>query len=279
LKNLAAIEFYRKHYQLAAYQWQKALEEVEKMEEEDIVLKACILFNLGLVHKSLGQVNDAIHYYGQAAELYEGSDNQYDIAKVYLGLGLSYRKIGDLDRAATYAEKAAAIFESLDDILLAVRTQASRAALFAQTGREQEALPVLEAAVARLHDLGNREEEGIAVVELAKLKLQMGELDEAEELCQRARNMLPELHLYQGWINRVFGKIALLRNQRDQAVRRFHKAADCFKHMEEIGEWDVTMYEIARLYLEENDLIRAYSILDDIRRYSRQILDERGIVL
>ena len=279
LKNFAAIEFYRKHYQLAAYQWQKALEEVEKMEEEDIVLKACILFNLGLVHKSLGQVNEAIDYYGQAAELYEGSDNQYDIAKVYLGLGLSYRKIGDLDRAAAYAEKAAAIFEALDDILLTVRTQASRAALFAQTGREQEALPLLEAAVAKLHDLGNREEEGIAVVELAKLKLQMGEPDEAEELCQRARNMLPELHLYQGWINRVLGKIALLRNQRDQAVRRFHKAADCFKHMDEISEWDVTMYEIARLYLEENDLIRAYSILDDIRRYSRQILEERGIVL
>ena len=138
---------------------------------------------------------------------------------------------------------------------------------------------MLEAAVAKLHDLGNREEEGIAVVELAKLKLQMGEPDEAEELCQRARNMLPELHLYQGWINRVLGKIALLRNQRDQAVRRFHKAADCFKHMDEISEWDVTMYEIARLYLEENDLIRAYSILDDIRRYSRQILEERGIVL
>lgn len=48
--------------------------------------------------------------------------------------------------------------------------------------------------------------------------------------------------------------------------------------MEELTEWDVTMYEIARLYVEENDLIHAYSILDDIRRYSRQVLEERGIM-
>jgi len=71
----------------------------------------------------------------------------------------------------------------------------------------------------------------------------------------------------------------MFRNQRETAIRRFRKATDCFKQMEEVSEWDATMYEIARLYVEDNDLVRAFSILDDIRRYRRQVLEERGIDL
>ena len=280
LKNYGLIEFHLKNYQLAAYQWQKALEEVEKMEQQDVYLKASILFNLGLVNKTLGCVKDSITCYDQAAELLSSSaQNPHEIAKVYLSLGTAYRKIGHLDLAVQYSEKAIGMFECSENQLTVVKTQVQTAALYVQMGRIEEALPLLEKSVHRFRQLGIREEEGVATVELAKLKLLMHEHDQADELCQRARNLLPELHLYQGWVNRVMGKVELARNRRGDAIKRFHKAADCFKQMEEFAEWDATMYEIARMYLDENDLIHAYSTLDDMRHYSRHALEERGIVL
>lgn len=280
LKNYGLIEFHLKNYQLAAYKWQKALEEAEKMEKGDVYLNASILFNLGLVNKTLGCLKDSITYYGQAAELFaSSSQNPQEMAKVYLSLGMAYRKTGNLEKAVQYSEQAISMFECSENQHTVVKTQVQIASLYVQMGHTEEALPMLEESVQKFRDLGNREEEGIATVELAKVKLLIHELDHAEELCQRARNLLPELHLHQGWIHRVASKIALARNRRDDAIRCFHKAADCFKQMEELSEWDATMYEIARLYLEENDFIHAYSILDDIRRYNRQVLEERGIVL
>ena len=199
LKNFGLIEFHLKNYQLAIYRWQKALEEVEKMEQEEVFLKASILFNLGLVNRTLGCVKDSITYYNQAAELFSSSaQNPHEMAQVYLSLVMAYRKIGNLDQAVQYSEQAIGMFECSQNQLTVLKTQVQTAALYVQLGRTEEALSMLEESVQKFRGLGNREDEGIATVELAKLKLLMNELDHAEELCQRARNLLPELHLYQG---------------------------------------------------------------------------------
>jgi tetratricopeptide (TPR) repeat protein len=137
----------------------------------------------------------------------------------------------------------------------------------------------LNQAIEKFRELGNREEEGVSYVELAKVLHQLGESDKAVEACHMARALLPSLHLDQAWIHRILGQILLTRGQREEAIRCLQKAAECFKRMEELHEWDATMYELARLYLEEKNLERAYTIMDDIRRYSRHILEERGIVL
>ena len=279
LNHLAHIQFQRKHYQLAIHQWQKAQEEVERIQPPAPRLKATILLHLGQVNQSLGHIQESISAYQQAAELLHEADAPADLGTAYLGLSISCRKLGALEQAADYAERAATLFEKLDQFLLALQTQVSKASLLACTDRVEEALAILEGAISTFRDLGNPEQEGIALVELAKVKVQTGKLETAEELCYRARNLLPELHLYQGWINRVSGKIALLRHQRQAALRRFHKAADCFKHMEEVSEWDATMYEISRLYLEESDFERAFRVLDDIRSTRRRILETRGIDL
>ncbi|ASS76621.1 hypothetical protein CIG75_17710 [Tumebacillus algifaecis] len=279
LKNIGHIEFRRKRYQLAAYQWHKGLEEADKMDEQDVFLKAGILFNLGLVHSKLGNLEDAVDYFNGASGLYECSNSLYQVGKVYMGLGMSYKRLNDLEKASAYSERATAIFEGLDNVLMTVKTQVTCAVLHGQQGRGEEAKRMLQDAIVKLQELGQREEEGMAKVELAKLLFLEGEFQEAEELCREARALLPELHLYQAWINRVYGRMAVKRSQREEAIRRLQSAADCFKQMDEVKEWDDTMYELAGLYLEANEHKQAVGILEEIRRYSRQILEERGIVL
>lgn len=279
LKNIGLIEFRRKRYQLAVYQWQKAIEEAEKMEEQDVYLKASVLYNLGLTYSRMGQVFEALEYYDRAASLYEGAESLYEMGHVYMGLGMSYKMIRDLEKAAEYSERAGSIFEGLENLLMTIKNKVTCAVLYGQTGREVEAEDMIKAAITQLQHLGNREEEGIAFVELARLYLRMDRLDETEEACRQARSLLPELHLYQAWVNRIYGQTAKKRGQREEAIRRLRMAADGFKRLEEISEWDDTMYELSRLYVEEDDITRALGIMDDIRTYSRQILEKRGIVL
>jgi tetratricopeptide (TPR) repeat protein len=279
LKNLGLIEFHRRHYQLAAYQWQKALDESEKMEEQDVYLKGSVLYNLGLAYSRSGQVFEALEYYDRASSLYEGMDSLYEMGHVYMGLGMSFKMLGDVEKAAEYSERATSIFEGLENLLMTVKMKVTCAVLYAQTGREAEAEDLLNRAITKLRELGNREEEGIAYAELAQLRLRQQRLEEAEEACRHSRSLLPELHVYQASLNRVLGRIALQRSQRDEGLRRLQMAADGFKRLQELREWDETMYELAALYREEGDLKRVVSILDDIRRFSRQILEERGIVL
>lgn len=279
LKNIGLVEFRRKRYQLAAYQWHKGLEEADKMEEQDVFLKASILFNLGLVHFKLGNLNEALDYYNGASGLYEGTGSIFQIGKVYMGLGRSYQRLNDLEKASQYSEKATAIFEGLDNVLMAVKTQVTSAVLHGEQGREAEAVQMLESSIEKFRQLSMSEEEGVAKVELAKLHMKLGDYTKAEELSREARTLLPELHLYQAWINRIYGRIAIQRNQNAEAVRRLKSAADLFKQMEEVKEWDDTMYELAGLYLEANEHQQAVGILEEIRRYSRQILEERGIAL
>jgi tetratricopeptide (TPR) repeat protein len=279
LLNIGLVEFKRKHYQLAAYQWQKALEEVERLEEPDLFLTGSLLYQLGCVHVKLGQIQEALTYYLQAAQMYEQSGNQHEIGQTYMGLGTSYERLGDLEQAAHYSERAFAIFEGLNNKVMAIKLNVICAIVYGRMGRTVEALQMLEDAIQSLQEMNLREEEGMAQVELAKLTLEMGEVQQAEEACRQARSLLPELHLYHAWINRILGKIALQRNQRDEAIRRYKAAADCFKRMEEVHDWDDTMYELVALYDESGDKERAYDTLTEIRRFSRLVLEERGIVL
>jgi tetratricopeptide (TPR) repeat protein len=279
LKNIGLIEFRRKRYQLAAYHWHKGLEEADRMEEQDVFLKASILFNLGLVHFKLGNLNEALEYYDGASGLYEETGSLYQVGKVYMGLGLSYKRMNELEKAAEYSERATAIFNGLDNVLMSVKTQVTSAVLYGEKGQVEEAMEMIKAAIVKFQQLDKPEEEGIAKVELAKLFMLQGDFMRAEELCRDARSLLPELHLYHAWINRIYGRIAKSRNQREEAIRRLKAAADCFKSLEEVREWDDTMYELAELYLEANDHKQAVGIFEEIRRYSRQILEERGIAL
>lgn len=278
-KSYGLIEFNRKNYQLASYQWQKALEEVEKMVDVDVYLQASILFNLGLVHSKSGQIFEALEFYSHASTIYEGLDSLYDIGTAYMGIGMSYKRLNELDKAAEYSEQARAIFRGLDNVVMAVKLQVTCAVLYGETGREEEAVSLLENSIAKFRELAMREDEGMAYVELAKVRLKLEDVTVAEEACQRARLLLPELHLYQAFLNRVLGGIALTRGHREEAIRRYQMAAEIFKRMGETGEWDAMQYEVARLYVEEQDFTRAYSIMEDIRHYSRQTLEERGIVL
>ncbi|ARU60071.1 hypothetical protein CBW65_02565 [Tumebacillus avium] len=278
-RSLGRLELNRKRYQLAAFHWHKAYDESDKMEEPDIYLQAGILYDLGDAYFKSGKLHDALGYYGRSSALYDKMDSLQEMGNVYLNLGISYHKLNDLDKAAEYSEKAVHIYESLNNIVMTVKLQATCAVLYGQTGREGEAITMLQGAITNLLTLGKQEEAGMASVELATLLLQQNDLPEAEEACYQARKLLPELHIYQARVHRLYGRIAVQKGQRDEAIRRFQKSADRFKHTDELGEWGDTMSELAEVYKNEGDLKTAVGVMQEIRGYTRQAMLKRGIAL
>jgi tetratricopeptide (TPR) repeat protein len=279
LNHFGMIEFQRTRFQIARFHWQKALEQAEKMEEHDVYLTAALLQNLGKVHVKMGRAHDAIAAYERAAALYEGTDNLNDIAHVYLGLAVSYKLAKDFEKAAEYSERAVSIFDSLKHILLTIKLEIDSAILYRQTGRTDEAEQALTKALRKLGDDGDKETTGIAYAELAHVYLLQGELDKALEACQQARALLPDLHHCQAKINRTLGSLSSKRGDDAEAIHRYQMAADGFKRLDELREWDDTLLLLTQIYRKQGEFEKVADLLEEVLTVTSQSLSCRGIEL
>ncbi|MGZ4164541.1 MAG: helix-turn-helix domain-containing protein [Tumebacillaceae bacterium] len=278
-KSYGYIECQRKRFKLAIYQWQKALEELGKLVEQDTMLQAQILYKIGLAYAEMGQMDNALEHYGQASAIYKGIESFEEVGNLYVTLGLTYKKHHDYEKAAEYSGRAVAIFDALAHVMETLQLQVHRAVLYSRSGRVEESVDMLQTVIGKYRELRKPEEEGITLVELAKIRQQQGAVEVAEALCMQATKLLPESHVYQGWINRIVGRVALSRKERAEAIEQFERAATCFRIREEFKEWDHTMTELADLYHAERDLVRACKILKEVRLHSWNLLKKRGIVL
>lgn len=269
----------RKLYQIAKFHFQKALDETGKMEEIDVCLQAHILQALGAVAGKLGETVGATDYLMRAAGLYERVESLSGMARVYLELGVAFRQLGDLKQASENTERAHAIFRGLEEAQVALHLEIETAALYGATGRVDEAEQLLGEALLKAGQMQDREAQGMIYCELAQVYYQKGELEIAVEHCGQASFLLPELHRDQAKVNRLLARIAVTRKDAVEAKRRFLMAADAFQSAGEVGEWDDTMYELSRLAFEEEDYRMVIRLLEEMRGYTRQSLEGRGIRL
>jgi tetratricopeptide (TPR) repeat protein len=277
--RFGTIAMKRKQLQLAIYQYRKAVEALEKSEVQDPILKADILYKLGGAFMQTGLVDEAVSTYDLVAALYEGQNRMVDLAHVYMRLGQSYKMANDLEKSVEFSDRAASLFKSVEHLSLALKLKVETASMCIRTGREAEAELLLQDAIKGLDMLGDKEHEGIAWVEMAHLHFQKREFGKAAETCELAGLLLPEQHLYQAKINRLHGRLAEVRGDHSEAERRLQMAADVFKHSGEISEWDDTMFALAALYQQQNEMGRTVQVLEEIRSFTKHVLTQRGIAL
>lgn len=279
LRSLGEIEFQRKNYTLALYQWQGALEESAALEREDPLLTGQLYVQIGSAYTQLGRVEEALGAYLQAVERLQGTESVQEISGAYLALADGYRKVDDFEKASSYAELAIGGYAALENLRMTATLRRMHAVARGQARLVDEAMADLVACVEEFRRLGDGVEEGVAWVELARLQVVAGDAGAAEEACRRARALLPEMHVYQAWVQEVRGRIALAAGDRPEALRRFALAADGFRQREAVKEWVETMQAMAGLYEAEGEMTRAVQVLREVTLYTGQVLAERGIVL
>lgn len=277
LKHFGQMARERKKYQLAAFQWQMALEELDKLEERDVYLEADLLSRLGEVQVKRGYAAEATEYFERAVLLYGNHGSLNEMGQVYMGLGKTYQLMKDYQKASTYTELAAAIFESRDHLIEAIELQINNVALQARIGRLDEAEKALNQFIARLEDVGDREIRGVAHAELALVYMYKEEYGKAEENCKLARNLLPEMHLQQAKIERTVAGIAIGRGQIEEAVHWLQRAGERYIQQGETREYDQTMYDLTKLFRKQGDYQRMADALEQMRAVMLEALSQRGV--
>ena len=185
LANLALIEMARR-------EWDRALDVVHRAlvvsrELNSRLLEAINLNNLGLLYNNLGEPRRARLFLEPALALCRELGNRAGEAIVLNGLGASYRSEGDYALAAQYFEQALPIRRETGDRGGEARTLGALAILHTLRGDSAQARSYYERSLAirEAQDWVHSS----ALVGLAALALDEGDLEGARELASRALSL------------------------------------------------------------------------------------------
>ncbi|KEO82006.1 helix-turn-helix domain-containing protein [Tumebacillus flagellatus] len=279
LQHLGSIEFKRKRYQIGEHYLSQALERLQVSRSKDVHLLASLLLMLGDLQKQSGQLQKSFVTLQLALPIFEQREDIEGLGNLYMTLAQSAHGAGHYEQANDYAQRAQWFFEEFQSQLERLALEMRHAVLQGEMGNREDAIVILERIVKQYQRRGKELEAGITSVELAKLYLAIGKLDQAGEASQTGRALLPTVHSYQAWGARVQAGIAERRNQQAVAVKYMKQAADCFKLTDCQVEYEETMQELSRLYESQDDSKSALRVMREMWSHSLSVRGEWGIVL
>jgi tetratricopeptide (TPR) repeat protein len=108
------LKLHQQHdYEAAARLFQQAQEAYQAEGAED--MSAEMMVNIGVIHRTLGENQQALDAMQTAMRVFKDMQDQERIAKVLGNMGGVYTALGDKEQAYTAYREAADIFEELND--------------------------------------------------------------------------------------------------------------------------------------------------------------------
>ncbi len=113
LQDQGIKQFRQRDYEAAGRTFQQALEAYEADGKQDMVAE--MQTNIGLVHRSLGENQQALDVMQLALQAFQESDDKLRLAKVLGNMGGVYVALGDKEQAYNCYRQAADIFQDLGE--------------------------------------------------------------------------------------------------------------------------------------------------------------------
>jgi tetratricopeptide (TPR) repeat protein len=111
------IALYNQHdYEAAARAFQQAKDAYSEADQHDMVAEMKV--NIGLVHRELGESQQALELMQEALRTFEDMGDKLRTAQVLGNLGGVYQGLGDKEQAELTYRKAANLFRDLGDEIL-----------------------------------------------------------------------------------------------------------------------------------------------------------------
>lgn len=221
----------RSHYLLRrprdAERWlDRALELYASSGLADPVLKARILGHRANLHYVTGAPGDAIAAYEGAIAAAEAGLDRPALAGIYQGLALSFQQTGQFSRALSYAQRGLRIVEELDDVRMTAQLRHNMAEMLLRQGRAADAEPLYLDAAARLQRIDDRQLLPLPLAGAAESALEIGALDRAQQLVERALSAAQQSSdpLASIASHRVAGRITHAAGKNIQAHEHFEQA-------------------------------------------------------
>jgi tetratricopeptide (TPR) repeat protein len=144
-------EFEQNDYEAAARTFLQAKDAFEAANQADMVAEMKV--NIGLVHRALGENQQALELMQEAVRVFEDMNDKLRTAQVLGNLGGVYMALDDKEKAFTSYRGAADAFKELGETQMYARTLIALGELQIRNGKYFEGAATFEAAYSMLDKL------------------------------------------------------------------------------------------------------------------------------
>lgn len=133
LKDKGIKLYQQRDYEASARVFRDAQEAYAEEGQHDMVAE--MKTNIGLVHRALGEFQQALDLMQEALSAFRDSDDQLRVAKVLGNMGGVYIELGDKEQAYNCYRQAADIFQELDETKMYGETMIAMAKMQVRDGK------------------------------------------------------------------------------------------------------------------------------------------------
>jgi tetratricopeptide (TPR) repeat protein len=223
---------------------------------------------LGRAHLQLGQRRKAGSYLNDALSEYEDAEDESGQAIALYELGTYHCYEGKYRTANRDFKKAVEIQHRQSDRVGLVRTYRELSASYRKLGDLERAQEYLQDAKTQLGQATDNTERALLNAERARLALVMGELDDAAQLAQKARDALCSygLEVEAAMCLRLLSQVEAARRNYPRALALLEEAREVFVSRDDSPELDDLYDDLAQVNLAVDDLDGAVSALEHSMR-------------
>jgi tetratricopeptide (TPR) repeat protein len=209
----------------------------------------------------------------RALELAESLDDPRAVAKTYFQASLIAERNGHWVQARTYAERAKESYEQIADRRNVGRLLNNLGGLNFLLGKPDEAVELLTGAFGVALELDEDTDAAYAISSLARVHLDTGDPELAEEQARKALELLePDFLDEIGNAHLVLGKALLEQGRLDEADAELREAHDTFEQLGSAGHRSASLLargQLAEHRRDHTEAARLYKIaaelLQDVR--------------
>jgi len=185
-----------------------------------------VLGNLGNAYYSLGQVDKAIEYYGQALVIDREIGDQRGVGADLGNLGNAYRTLGQVHKAIEYYGQSLVIYREIGDRGGEGNQLGNLGLAYSALGQVEKAIEYYEQALAIAREIGDRRGEGAYLGNLGLAYSALGQVDKAIEYSEQTLVIQREIGDRRGEGNQL-GNLGLAYGalgQMDKAIEYYEQA-------------------------------------------------------
>lgn len=153
--NRMGVAFDVKHMPDSALLYYHQAVALSRGKEGEKATLAGAVNNIGLIHWNLGDLEKAVEFYVQSAELFEKLGNKNGLAHTYNNIGLVLWEDGNLNEALSYTNKALQLRKELNDKLGMAASYSNLGLIFEDTGPIDSAIYYTELAIPLKEELND----------------------------------------------------------------------------------------------------------------------------
>jgi tetratricopeptide (TPR) repeat protein len=215
---------------------ESALAFVNEHAREHIGAYMRLAVNLSYALTDAGRLDEAREVLEEAVRRHGDSCDRRTQVSTYWTLARIAAMSGDSATALEHMRRAIALLEAGEDSLALANAYGLFGQILVIDGRFEEARSPLDRCVDALEREGKLEDLGLYVADQAKCAAGLGDTDEAEQLAERALQLLAQSPSDQGGAIGVLAMVRVQRGQTAEAESLFERAVDLLEKSNEFEE-------------------------------------------